>query len=154
MASAPKRSRSEAVECDICSKSMRKSSLRRHKRTHLLSFSNDDNMKDLKARHKSNEKKEKEQVKQQKIEDIAGQNDLSIPSETVKTHASEDEIENVRLRCFHNYQLYLNKIELGMEVATIVRNGEVLYESLGEKDKEAFDMYRKYLQFRPRLGFI
>ena len=75
---------------------MRKSSLRRHKRTHLLSFSNDDNMKDLKARHKSNEKKEKEQVKQQKIEDIAGQNDLSIPSEIVKNHASADEIENAR----------------------------------------------------------
>ena len=151
MASASKRSRTEAVECDICCKSMRQDSLRRHKRTHLLSFSNDHDMKGLKAREKGNEKKEKEHVKQQKIKDNAEQNDSSMPTETVKTDRSEDEIENVRLRCVQNHHLYLDKIELGMQVAAVVRNGEVLYESLGDKDREAFDMYRRYLQFRPSI---
>lgn len=31
-------------------------------------------------------------------------------------------------------------------MATIIENGEVAYESLGKMDKEAFDIYRKYLK--------
>ena len=31
-------------------------------------------------------------------------------------------------------------------MATIIENGEVIYESLGKIDKEAFDTYQKYLK--------
>ena len=45
-----------------------------------------------------------------------------------------------------NHRLYLEKIELGKQVASIIESGEVIYESLGRTDKEAFDTYRKYLK--------
>ena len=67
---------------------------------------------------------------------------MSIPEEVKKHNQTND----VRARCLQNHKLYLEKIELGKQVATIIENGEVAYESLCKMDKEAFDIYRKYLK--------
>ena len=44
------------------------------------------------------------------------------------------------------YETLPRKDKLGKQVATIIENGEVIYEWLGKIDKEAFDVYRKYLK--------
>ena len=55
------------------------------------------------------------------------------------------DIENVHARCLQNYQLFLEKIEMGKQVAIMIENGEIIYESLGKMGKEAFHIYRKHL---------
>ena len=136
------------VECDVCSKLMRSDNLTRHKQTHkdllLLSLSDNEIKNELETRQ---EVKKKQQVKIKRIEEIARENNLAIPDEiTSRKRESVDEIDDVRTRCLQNQQLYLEKIELGKQVATIIENGEVIYESLGKIDKEAFETYRKYLK--------
>ena len=143
----PKRQdRHKKVECDVCNKLMRSDHLKRHKQTHrdLLSLPVNEIKNELETRQ---EIKKKREEKIQKIEEIAKENNLAIPDEiTSRKRESVDEIDDVRTRCLQNQQLYLEKIELGKQVATIIGNGEVVYESLGKIDKEAFDTYRKYLK--------
>ena len=138
--------RNRNAECDVCGKLMRSDNLTRHKQTHkdLLSLPDDEIKNELVTRQ---EIKKKQEEKIQRIEEIAKENDLAIPEEIVsRKRESVDEIDDVRTRCLQNQQLYLEKIELGKQVATIVESGEVIYESLGKIDKEAFDTYRKYLK--------
>ena len=45
-----------------------------------------------------------------------------------------------------NQKLYLEKIELGKQVASMVESGEVMYESLEKIHKNSFDTYRKYIK--------
>ena len=138
--------RHRKAECNVCGKSMRSDHLKRHKQIHkdLLSLSDDEIRKELKSRQ---DIKKNQEEKIQKIEEIARENDLAIPEEIVsKKREAVDKIDDVRTRCLQNHQLYLRKIELGKQVATIIANGEVMYESLGKIDKEAFDTYRKYIK--------
>ena len=138
--------RNKKVECDVCSKIMRSDHLKRHKQTHrdLLSLPDNEIKNELETRQ---EIKKKREERIQKIEEIAKENNLAIPDEiTSRKRESVDKIADVRTRCLQNQQLYLEKIELGKQVATIIENGDVIYESLGKIDKEAFDTYRKYLK--------
>ena len=138
--------RHKTVVCDMCNKSMRSNNLKRHKQTHkdLLSLPDNEIKNELETRQ---EIKKKQQEKIRKIEEIARENDLAIPEEVVsRKRESVDEIDDVRARCLQNHQLYLEKIEMGNQIATIVESGEVIYESLGKSDKEAFDTYRRYLK--------
>ena len=143
----PKRQdRHKKVECDVCNKLMRSDHLKRHKQTHrdLLSLPVNEIKNELETRQ---EIKKKQEERIQKIEEIAKENNLAIPDEiTSRKRESVDKITDVRTRCLQNQQLYLEKIELGKQVATIIENGDVIYESLGKIDKEAFDTYRKYLK--------
>ena len=143
----PKRQdRHKKVECDVCNKLMRSDHLKRHKQTHrdLLSLPVNEIKNELETRQ---EIKKKQEERIQKIEEIAKENNLAIPDEiTSRKRESVDKIADVRTRCLQNQQLYLEKIELGKQVATIIENGDVIYESLGKIDKEAFDTYRKYLK--------
>ena len=70
--------------------------------------------------------------------EIARENDLPIPEEIINGKSAE-EIDDVYARCLRSQQLYLKKIELGKQVATIEESGKVMYEALGKIDKEAFD---------------
>ena len=138
--------RHKIVVCDVCNKCMRSDNLKRHKQTHkdIFSLTDEEIKEELKARQEVNKK---QQVKLQRIEDIAKENDLVVPEEVIRRkRKSVDKIDDVRARCLQNHQLYLEKIELGKQIATIIENGEVIYESLGRSDKEAFDTYRKYLK--------
>ena len=138
--------RNRKAACDVCNKLMRSDHLKRHKQTHkdLLSLPDNEIKNELKARQ---EIKKRQEEKIRKIQEIARENNLAIPEEiTSKKREYVDQIDDVRTRCLQNHQLYLKKIELGQQVATIIENGEVIYESLGKIDKEAFDTYRKYLK--------
>ena len=138
--------RHRQVECDVCSKPMRSDNLKRHKETHkdLLSLPDNEIKDELKSRQ---EIKKRHEEKIQKVVEIARENDLPIPEEIInRKHESTEEIDDVYARCLQNHQLYLEKIELGKQVATIVESGKVLYESLGKTDKEALDTHRKHLR--------
>ena len=137
-------SRHRKVECNMCSKPMRSDHLNRHKQTHrdLLSLPDDEIEEELKTRQQI---KKKQAEKLQRIQEIAQENELEIPEEYRKRE-SVDDIDNVRTRCLRNHQLYLEKIELGKQVATIIESGEVIYDSLGKRDKEAFETYRRYFK--------
>ena len=137
-------SRHRKAECNVCNKVMRSDNLKRHKQTHkdLLSLTDNEIKNELKARQ---EIKEKQEEKIRKIEEIARENNLTIPEE-IKKHKPVHQTNDVRARCLQNHKLYLEKIELGKQVASIIESGEVVYESLGKMDKEAFDTYRKYIK--------
>ena len=111
------------------------------KLTKICYHSLDNEIKDeLQSRE---EFKKKREEKIQRIEEIAKENNLAIPDEIAEKGKSD---KIVCTRCLQNYQLYLEKIEIGKQVATIIENGEIIYESLGRSDKEAFDTYRKYIK--------
>ena len=63
--------------------------------------------------------------------------------EEIAKGESADEIDDVRAMCLQNHQLYLENIELGKQVATIIESDAVINESLGKINKEAFNTYRK-----------
>ena len=134
--------RHKTVVCNICEKPMRSDHIKRHKKSHkdLLSPSDNEIKDKLQCRE---EFKKKREEKIQRIEEIAKENNLAIPDEIAEKGKSD---KIVRTRCLQNYQLYLEKIEIGKQVATIIENGEIIYESLGRSDKEAFDTYRKYIK--------
>ena len=136
--------RNKTIKCDVCSKFMRSDHLKRHKETHkdLLSLHDDEIKEELKTRQ---EIKKKQAEKLQRIQEIAQENELEIPEE-YRNRESVDYIDNVCTRCLRNHQLYLEKIELGKQVATIIESGEVIYDSLGKRDKEAFETYRRYFK--------
>ena len=58
--------------------------------------------------------------------EIARENDLAIPEEIINGKSAE-EIDDVYARCLRSQHIYLTKIELGKQVATIVENRKVLY---------------------------
>ena len=130
-------------QCTICKKWMRSDNLKGHMKVHkdLLDLPDDQLEEELRARHDIQQERE---AKIRKIEKIAKENDLAIPEEIVSSkRQSAEETDDVRARCLQNHRLYLEKIELGKQVASIIESGEVIYESLGRTDKEAFDIYRK-----------
>ena len=128
--------RHRQVECDVYGKPMRSNNLKRHKKTHkdLLSLPDNEIKDELKSRQ---EIKKKHEEKIQKVVEIARENDLPIPEEIINKKSAE-EINDVYARCLRSQQLYLKKIELGKQVATIIESGKVMYEALGKIDKEAF----------------
>ena len=132
-------------QCTICKKWMRSDNLKGHMNVHkdLLDLPDDQLEEELRARHDIQQERE---AKIRKIEKIAKENDLAIPEEIVSSKRQSAEETDVRARCLQNHRLYLEKIELGKQVASIIESGEVIYESLGRTDKEAFDTYRKYLK--------
>ena len=133
-------------QCTICKKWMRSNNLKGHMKVHkdLLDLPDDQLEEELRARHDIQQERE---AKIRKIEKIAKENDLAIPEEIVSSkRQSAEETDDVRTRCLQNHRLYLEKIQVGKQVASIIESGEVIYESLGRTDKEAFDTYRKYLK--------
>ena len=117
-----KKNRNRKVECDVCSNPMRSDTLKRHKKTHkdLLSLPDNEIKDELQSRE---EFKKKREEKIQKIEEIAKENNLTIPDEIIEKRKS-NEIDDIRTRCLQNYQLYLEKIEIGKQVATIIEKGK------------------------------
>ena len=133
-------------QCTICKKWMRSDNLKGHMNVHkdLLDLPDDQLEEELRARHDIQQERE---AKIRKIEKIANENELAIPEEIVsRKRQSAEETDDVRARCLQNHRLYLEKIQVGKQVASIIESGEVIYESLGRTDKEAFDTYRKYLK--------
>ena len=96
--------RHRQIECDVCYRPMRSNNLHRHKKIHkdLLSLPDNEIKDELQSRE---EFKKKREEKIQKIEEIAKENNLTIPDEIAEKRKSVNKIDDVRTRRLQNYQL-------------------------------------------------
>ena len=137
--------RHKKVSCFVCGRSMRSDVLKRHSQTHkdLISMSEEEAREELKTRHALQLQREE---KRQKVEEIAHREGIPIPKEIIE--ASIFDAENLRDDLLKDNQLYLEKIELGKKIATIIDEGVVREDSLTRDRKLSLDLYRKQ---RPRF---
>ena len=133
------------VSCTVCGRCMRSDNIARHMTTHqdLLSLSEEEVKEELHARHAVMMERE---AKCQRIQELAREEGLPIPEE-LSQPVIESSIEDLRAQLMKNNQIYLNKIELGKQIADIVDEGKVREESLEREHKEALEMYRKQRSF-------
>ena len=133
------------VRCKICTKSMRSDTVKRHQRTHkdLLALSEEQVRDELRARQEVAVERE---LKRQKIEEIAQQEGIpldlctdAVGSSTSPTLLSMGLEEEMLL----DNQDYREKIELGREVAVILKKRVVSEDSLSREKKDALDLYQK-----------
>ena len=81
--------------------------------------------------------------------EIAEQENISVNHcNDVMTPVSMLDASSLREELLRDNQIYLNKIELGKEIAAIIEEGVVREESLTKDRKEALDLHRKQ---KPRI---
>ena len=119
---------------------MRSDVLRRHITTHkdLLSLPEEQVKEELRVRHAVQLERE---TKRQRVEEIAHQEGLTVPKEISDTQPLDK--ENLRENLLRDNQLYLEKIELGKNISSIMDEGIVREESLTKERKLALDLYRR-----------
>ena len=86
--------------------------------------------------------------KRQKLEEITQQERIPVTLCADTTTPSTLDPKNLKEELLHNNQIYLDKIELGNQIATIINEGTVREESLPNHHKEALGLYRKQM---PRI---
>ena len=135
--------RNKHIRCKICSKSIRKDTLNRHHETHrdILSMSDEDMREEIRARHATQMYRED---RRQKVEEIAYNDGISI---NLPKEFEIEDITNLKEELLQTNEEYLEKIELGHQIANILDEGTVQEESLERSYKDALDLYRKQ---RPR----
>ena len=128
------------AQCSICKKWMRSDILQRHTKTHtdLLSLPAEEVKEELRSRHAAQVERE---AKQQQIKEIADEEGLPIPQEILDTQPMDK--DDLRERLSRNNQHYLEKIELGKNISTILDEGVVQEDSLSKEDKSALEIYRR-----------
>ena len=129
---------------------MRSDKLKRHVRTHtdILTMSDKEAREELRTRNKVHMQREE---RRQKIMEIAQQENIPIEHcKDVIQHPSSSTLDtsNLEEELLKNNQLYLDKIELGKQIAIIIDKGTVREESLTRHQKEALDTHRKQ---KPRI---
>ena len=140
--------RNKHICCSICGKSMRSDILKRHTKTHkdILSLNEEEARRELRIRHEVQLQREE---KRQKLEEIAQQEGIPITLCTdISTTPTILDPKNLEEQLLHDNQIYLDKIDLGTHIATIIDKGTVRAESLKSHHKEALELYRKQ---KPRI---
>ena len=139
--------RHKHIHCSICGKSMRSDHMKRHTKTHkdILSLPEEEARQELRIRHEVQLQREE---KRQKLEEIAHQEGIPITLCTDTTTPFIIDPKSLENQLLHDNQNYLNKIEVGTQVAIIIDKGTVREESLTNHHKEALELYRKQM---PRI---
>ena len=139
--------RHKHIHCSICGKSMRSDHMKRHTRTHEdISFlPEEEALQKLRIRH---EVQIQQEEKRQKLEEIALQEGIPIALCVDTTTPSILDLRNLEEQLLRDNQIYLDKIELGTQIAIIIGKGTVREESLANHHKEALELYRKQ---KPRI---
>ena len=142
----------KTVRCTICSKCMRSDHLKRHMQSHkdILALGDEAMRDELRARHSTYIHR---QERRQLLEEIAQQENIPLEHCIDQTGLPSSslaglDVSTLREKLLYNNQRYLEKIELGKQVVSIIDEGIVREESLEKNDKDALDMYRKQ---RPRI---
>ena len=132
--------RHRKVICLVCEKTMDSDKLKRHNLIHkdLLSLPEEEVKEELRARHAVQLERE---AKRQQIEKIALEEGISLPKEINGTQPIDE--ENLRESLLQDNQVYLEKIELGKNISSILDEGIVREESLIKERKLALDLYRR-----------
>ena len=140
----PKRTRTEKrnkeLECKVCLRKMRSDNIKRHMRKHrdLYSLNENDIREEIKERQRQYEnRKERKRL----VHEIAQQE--GAPLECI-----DEQPNNLKEELLQNNKEYLDKIELGKDIALIIDEGVVQEESLTRERKEALVLYRKQM---PRI---
>ena len=140
--------RNKHIHCSVCGKSMRSDNAKRHAKTHkdILTLPEEEARRELRIRHEVQLQREE---KRQKLEEIAQQEGIPITlcTDTTTTTSILDP-KNLKEELLHDNQIYLDKIDLGNQIATIIDEGTVREESLKNHHKEALELYRKQ---KPRI---
>ena len=142
----PTANRNKTVRCTICSKSIRSDTLKRHMKSHrdILTMTDDEAREELRARHATELHREE---RRQEVEEIAIQEGVPIIL-CSDTNSNKVDLTSLRGELLTDNQEYLDKIELGKQIASIIDEGVVREESLTKIRKEALDLYRKQM---PRI---
>ena len=132
--------RNKRSQCTICKGWMRSDHLERHMKTHqdILDLPDDQLEEELRSRHEDELAKE---VKRQRVVNTAKDLGLSVPEE-VKESESLDK-DDLRELLSRNNHLYLEQIELGKNISSILDEGVVREESLTKEHKHALDIFRR-----------
>lgn len=127
------------VECSVCFIKMRSNNMKRHMRKHkdLYSLDEKDMREELKARHATQMERE---AKRQRIEEIAEEEGLSIPKEVAEKKFDK---ETVRKEMIEENQQYIDKIELGGMIASIVDEENIHEQSLSKEKQDALLLFRR-----------
>ena len=109
-------------QCTVCKKWMRSDHLKRHSKIHeILDVPEEKTqIEELSVTHKRN--------------DVEDQD---------KTSDIQPSVEDLRELLSRNNQLYLEQIELGKNISSILDEGVVREESLTKEHKHALDVYRR-----------
>ena len=129
-----------SVQCTVCKKWMRSNNLKRHMTTHtdLLEMPEDQLKEELRSRYAAQLERT---AKQRWIKEIADEEGLPIPQEIL--HEQSFDKDDLRERLSRNNQRYLERIELGKNISTILDEGVVQEDSLSKEDKSALEIYRR-----------
>ena len=136
----------KSVQCKVCNKSIRSDHEKRHMGTHkdIMAMTDEEAREELRTRHATELHREE---RRQEIKEIALQEGIPVDnilsSPTSVLYASK-----LKESLLDDNQQYLDKIELGNQIASIIDEGVVREESLNRDHKEALDLYRKQM---PRI---
>ena len=113
--------RHRQVRCTICSRSMRSDILKRHQLIHkdILSMTEEEVREELRARDAARVSREE---RRQKVEEIAQQEGIPIDL-CIESREDAFIITSLENEMLQDNQEYLDKIELGERVATIIDKG-------------------------------
>ena len=132
--------RNKQIECTVCLQKMRSDNIKRHMRKHRDLYSLDE--KDM--REEIKERKRQYENRAERIQlarEIAQQE--SVPLECIDQTTKVKKTSKEEL--LEDNKEYLDKIELGKDIALIINEGVVQEESLTRERKEALELYRKQM---------
>ena len=135
------KNRNKKVQCKVCGRCIRSDHMKRHSWTHqdILTMPEDEAREELRRRNDNCLEREE---KYQKLEEIAQQEEIDI-SNCIETQPTSTLTQSLKEELLKENQDYLNKLDLGKQIAQIINEGTVLVESLSRDRKHALDLYRK-----------
>ena len=140
------------VECTVCFRMMRSDHLKRHMRKHRDLYSLDENGMREEIKERKRKYEDREERKRLVLEIVQQEN---APLECIEVQSSPTktplDIETLEEELLQDNQDYLENIELGKQINTIIDKGVVREESLSKHRKDALDLYRKQKPTRDML---
>ena len=136
--------RHKTVCCTVCSKYMSSANFKRHMRKHrdLYSLDENDIRGEIKERKRQYENREE---RKRLVREIALQENAPIAciedqACTINTPVDSEHLEEDMLQ---DNQKYIDTIDLGKQVNSVIDKAVVQEESLSKPRKDALDLYRK-----------
>ena len=134
-------------QCTVCGKCMLSNNLKRHEQTHgdILS------MTDEEVREELRERSDGEQICTHNYNNMTNGEEENIPSnrhcDEVTTVSAIPAVNKIllQLEMIHNNQKYLDKIQLGKQILTIMTENDIPEDSLSRECKEALYLYRNQM---------
>ena len=140
------------VGCTVCFRMMRSDHLKRHMRRHRDLYSLDENGMREEIKERKRKYEDREERKRLVLEIVQQEN---APLECIQVQSSPAktplDIETLEEELLQDNQDYLENIEVGKQINTIIDKGVVREESLSRHRKDALDLYRKQKPTRDML---